>query len=100
MEILRSDLQCMACQKKFPVELARMRFNFQHACPFCGAVYTISEQEALKAHRALDEMEHMRKCAGCVSGRSSTRSVSARFLKCSCFSTFSAVIGNDLCEAV
>jgi len=100
MEMLSGTLQCGVCEKKFPVELARMRFNFQHTCPFCGTVYTVSEEEALRAHRALDEMEHMRKCAGCVSGRAAPLGAGARLLKCSCFSTFSAVIGNDLCEAV
>ncbi len=100
MEILRGTLQCGVCQKKFPVELARMRFNFRHACPFCGSMYAISEKEALQAHRALDEMEHMRKCAGCVSGRAAPSGASARLLKCSCFSTFSPVIGDVLCEAV
>ena len=100
METLKGNLQCSACQKKFPVELARMRFNFKHACPFCGSIYTISEQEALRAHRMLDEIERMRKCADCVSGRGLFLDASRRFSGRSCFSTFSAVIGNDLCEAV
>ena len=95
MESLKADVQCSTCEKSFSVDLNKMRLNYQHTCPFCGAPYRVSEKEAIRAHRALDGIEHMRKCACCVSGRDAALTVSAQLMK---RLSSSAVIGNDLCE--
>ncbi len=57
----KGELRCSTCGRPFSVELARIRFHLTHACPFCGAVYVVSEHQAIRAHRALDEFEHMAK---------------------------------------
>jgi hypothetical protein len=100
MEILDTDLRCSACRSSFTVRISTMRLNFRHACPFCGSVYSISEEEAIRAHRTLDEIERMRKCECCVSGRGTLLDASARLGKCFNVSAFPAIVGNDLCEAV
>lgn len=100
MADLKTELRCRACERSFSVELTTMRFNFQHTCPFCGSAYRVSEEEAIRAHRALDEIEHMRKCAWCVTGRAAPLEASARLGKCFYFSAFPAVIGNDVCEVI
>lgn len=100
MEILDTNLRCGACRASFSVRLSMMRLNFRHACPFCGSAYSISEEEAIQAHRALDEIEHIRKCTCCVYGGSASLDASARLGKCFNVSAFPAIVGNDLCEAV
>ncbi|MGD0229328.1 MAG: hypothetical protein ABSC19_03080 [Syntrophorhabdales bacterium] len=40
------------------MELAKMRTGFTHPCPSCGLARRISEKEAIRAHRRLDELEH------------------------------------------
>ena|SRR5271157_4907634 len=95
MESVKADVQCSKCEKSFSVDLNKMRLNSQHTCPFCGAAYKVPEKEAIRAHRALDGIEHMRKCACCVSGRDAALEASAQFMK---RLSSSAVIGNDLCE--
>jgi predicted RNA-binding Zn-ribbon protein involved in translation (DUF1610 family) len=57
----KGELRCSACGRPFSVELARIRYRFAHACPFCGDEYVVSENQAIRAHRALDELEHMAK---------------------------------------
>ena len=100
MESLRTDVICGACQKSFSVELTRMRLNLQHVCPNCGSVYSVSEKDAIRAHRVLEELERRMKCAGCVSGRAAPLDASARLRKCFYLSAFAPATGKDLCEAV
>jgi hypothetical protein len=53
-----ADLECEGCGKAFSVELTRMRLHFTHRCPFCGVENGVTEGQAVKAHRRLDELEH------------------------------------------
>ena len=57
----KGELRCNMCGRDFSVELARIRFRVKHPCPFCGAEYVVSESQAIRAHRALDELEHRAK---------------------------------------
>jgi len=57
----KGELRCHACGSLFSVQLAKMRFRVKHPCPSCGAEYAVSERQAIKAHRTLDELEHIAK---------------------------------------
>jgi len=100
MTDLKMQLHRGACRKNFPVELNRMRFAFLHACPSCGAAYRISEKEAIRAHRLLEQIERVRKCSCCTSGKAMPSSGGTRFGRCSDLPIFPAVIADDLCKAV
>ena len=58
------SLRCHACGRSFSVEIDRMRLNLSHACPSCGGEYSISGEQALKAHRRLEKFEGRTKSAG------------------------------------
>jgi DNA-directed RNA polymerase subunit RPC12/RpoP len=51
------NLECTGCGASFLVELRSMRVNLRNACPACGFRQSISEDEAIKAHRLLEELE-------------------------------------------
>lgn len=51
------NVGCTACGGMLTVELRRMRLNLPNACPGCGSWHRISEDEAIKAHRLLEELE-------------------------------------------
>jgi hypothetical protein len=58
MADFRTDLQCGQCRGTFSVELTKMRLHFRHRCPRCGFEVTVTESQAVKAHRTLDQLEH------------------------------------------
>ena len=98
MESLRTGVICSACAKIFSVELTRMRLGLHHTCPSCGSAYHVSEKDAIRAHRILEEIERRMKCVKCVSGGSTPLDAGARLRKCFEFSVLSAALGNGLCE--
>jgi hypothetical protein len=52
------QLHCPHCGKGFRVELRKMRFDLPSVCPGCGAQCTISGDQAIKAQRLLERLEH------------------------------------------
>ena len=61
MDEFTTDLQCTACHGWFRVELRKMRSGPRNICPLCGLHFQISSDQAIKAHRRLEELEHRRK---------------------------------------
>ena len=57
MADLTATLICAACSRSYGVELRRMRLNLEHPCPGCGCTNKITEDQAIKAHRLLEELE-------------------------------------------
>ena len=101
MADFRTDLQCGRCERSFSVELTKMRLNLKHACPFCGFECRVSQEQAIQAHRALDELQHIAKCTYCVEGRAVKHGPRAATLHasaaCACLGTsldVSAIIDN------
>lgn len=52
---------CIRCKRSYTVELRRMRLNLPLACPSCGFLGSISETQAIEAHRLLERLEFERK---------------------------------------
>ena len=51
------DSTCTRCRKGHRVELRRMRSNLRVACPACGFLNSISEEQAIEAQRLLERIE-------------------------------------------
>jgi hypothetical protein len=59
MDEFTTELQCALCQGRFHVELRTMRLGVRNTCPSCGFDYEVSGDQAIKAHRFLEELEHL-----------------------------------------
>lgn len=53
------QVHCPDCGTSFRVELRKMRFGFPNVCPSCGARCGISQDQAIKAQRLLERLEHL-----------------------------------------
>jgi hypothetical protein len=58
---LTNGLRCPQCGTNFPVELNRMRVNVPNQCPSCGFLCTVSEDQAISAHRLLERLEYRKR---------------------------------------
>jgi hypothetical protein len=67
MNYLTDQIRCPRCETSFPVEFHRMRVNTPYGCPSCGFQCTISEDQAIRAHRLLERIECQKRTVGPVS---------------------------------
>jgi DNA-directed RNA polymerase subunit RPC12/RpoP len=64
--IVEFDLQlvCLRCGETFPVHLNRVRARSGIVCPACESACLVSEDQAIRAHRRLEELEVFAKISG------------------------------------
>lgn len=64
MDDLTNVLLCPQCGTNFPVEVNRMRVNVPNSCPSCGFLCSVSEDQAISAHRLLERLEYGKRIVG------------------------------------
>jgi predicted Zn finger-like uncharacterized protein len=58
MNRLTNGLRCPQCGTRFRVELHKMRVNAPIPCPSCGFLWSVTEAQAIRAHRLLEQLEY------------------------------------------